>query len=268
MIYDILSQSPFPWILLSGLFTGAALSRLTRQTSNAKDPARARDRKIFWAMLGFSCTVTLLLLAIFVPGPQKILDIRLLYFFTGATALFFFVFRFKKAAGIPFFILAVVAIGSLLLFLQSIMAYTGETEIARLSILSRNVDFLSFELQDPRGNITKLDMPGTHLGAEVKLIIFDDLAIFLGQKTWYRFVGLKSAEVRKGSEMTTELRQYELARPEGISEALYRLVMDNQAAIPGIKTVQVQVTYVEAKPLTTYSVMIQNDSGVEVVRAR
>jgi hypothetical protein len=125
---------------------------------------------------------------------------------------------------------------------------------------------MKFELSDPQGIVTPLEMPGTMLGAEVKEIIFDDFFVFFGARTAYRFVGLKSSGVKQGSEMTQELRAYELAKPTGISEMLYQFFSANQGIIPGIKAVQVQITYVAVKPLATYSIRVQHDSGVEIMR--
>ncbi|MBN1524619.1 MAG: hypothetical protein JW904_09055 [Spirochaetales bacterium] len=265
MIYDILTQSPYPWILFAGIFCGSAASRLTRSVKKSKHPDKARERKAFWVMLGFSAVIALLLLAVFVPGSGKIMDWNLLYMFAGTAVLFFLVFRFKKAGGIPFIILAGLLVVTVILFLQAITAFTGETEIGQIKVLSSQNSKISCEFTNARKEITRLEMEGTYIGAEIKTIVFNDFYVFLGQKTWYRFTGLKTAVVPAGSEMTREKDIHEFAHPEGISEALYRFVSANIQYIPGIKTNMIQISYVQARPLTTYSIRIQNDSGAEIV---
>ena len=144
------------------------------------------------------------------------------------------------------------------------VAYTGETEIGKIRVREAEEGVISFEFIDHAGKTTPLTMPGTILGAEVKEIIFNDFFVFFGAKTAYRFVGLKSAGLKPGSEMTEELRAYEFPKPHGIQESVYQFIQTNHEWIPGIKAVQVQVTYIQVKPDTTYSVMIQHDSGVEM----
>jgi hypothetical protein len=247
---------------------GACLSSLTRPSSRAKDPDKARERKVFFTAIGGVLAVIFLLCAIFIPGPDKIKDMNVLIFFLIAFAVFFLAFRFKKAAGIPVVLLAAGFIVAVFLFLQALVAYTGETEIARIKVLSVEKNVMKFELTDAKGTNTELEMPGTLLGVEVKEVIFSDFFVFFGAKTAYRLVGLKSAEIKKGSELTQELRAYEFARPSGISETLYQFVSANQNIIPGIKAVQIQITYVEVKPSANYSVRVQHDSGTEIMKVK
>ena len=66
--------------------SGAAATSLTRRTTPSGDPERARTRKWVAACALFSVAVVLALLAIFIPGPRKILDIRLAWA-AGAAAV-------------------------------------------------------------------------------------------------------------------------------------------------------------------------------------
>ncbi|MBN2350925.1 MAG: hypothetical protein JXD23_00030 [Spirochaetales bacterium] len=267
MAFNLLLQSPYPWIFAASLFAGAALSALTRRTTNKKDPERARERKGFSAALAVALCVIFVLCAVFIPGAERLKDAKVLLFALIVTAVFFIAFRFRKAAGLPLLLLAGAAAVALVLFFRAVTAFTGETEIARLDVGEVKNGSMKFDFILPGRKAEALDMPGTLLGAEVKEIVFHDVFVFFGAKTAYRFVGLKSAEVKPGSEMTQEMRAYELKRPPGISEALYRFVEDNPWVLPGTKTVQRQITYVKAKPDTDYSVRIQNDGGVQITAA-
>jgi hypothetical protein len=266
MIFNLLLGNPYPWLFASALFAGGALSSLTRRAVRARDPEKARERKGFFAAAAVTLCVVFLLCAVFVPGPEKIRDLAVIPFYLVVTAVFFLAFRFKKAAGLPVLILAGGLAVALFLFFQAVVSFTGETEVARIRVTSTAGNAMKFDLIGEDGKSESLEMPGTLLGAEVKEIIFHDVFVFLGAKTAYRFTGLKSARVPPGSEMTQELRAHEFKRPAGISESLYRFVESNPSLIPGVKTVQVQITYAAVKPNTDYSLRVQHDSGMEIMK--
>jgi hypothetical protein len=267
MAFNLLLESPYPWIFAASLFAAAALSALTRRTANKKDPERARERKGFAAALAIALCAVFTLCAVFVPGPGKIRDPRVAVFALIVAAVFFLAFRFRKAAGLPLLILAGALSVAVVLFFRAVTAFTGETEVARVHVREADGAAMKFDLTVAGGDTAALDMPGSLLGAEVKEIIFNDVFVFFGARTAYRFVGLKSARVPPGSEMTQEMRAWELKRPAGISETLYRVVEDNPSLVPGVKTVQVQVTYVKVKPNADYSLRVQHDSGMEIMKA-
>jgi hypothetical protein len=266
MAFNILLSSPYPWIFVAALFAGAALSAITRGTAHRKDPERARERKGFAVALALALCVIFGLCAVFVPGAEKIKDEKVLVFGLIVTAVFFLAFRFKKAAGLPVIILAGLLAVALALFFQAVTTFTGETEIARLRVHEATGSAMKFDLVLPNGATTALDMPGSLVGPEVKEVVFHDVFVFFGAKTAYRFVGLKSAQVKPGSEMTQEMRAYEFSRPAGVSEAFYRFVESTPVFTPLVKTVQTQITYVKVKPNTDYSLRVQHDSGVEVMK--
>lgn len=102
-------DTPYIWAVFSAVFLGAALSRMTMRPHPVYDPDRARSIK--WALVCIYLTVTVgfAMLGIFVPGPEKIVDIRLLFFFIGATVFSFLGFRFKRLFGIVFAISLIIA---------------------------------------------------------------------------------------------------------------------------------------------------------------
>ncbi len=258
------AASPFPWVILAGLFAGAAVSRLTMRWKNRPHPERARAAKWAWVCIYLSVAIALLLAALFVPGPSKIRDVRLLY--AGGTALVLasIVMRFKRAAGIPVMVLAIASVAALGLFLQSVRAFTGETEIAVVRVIGLEPGRMKLELQPAGGAPVLLNMEGTHFAPVVKTVIFDDLYVFLGVKSWYRFVGLTSFTEREG-QFRQGNTDYYFPQPAGISEALWRFYERNEAIVPGVKTTQVEIDLKRAREFGIYGIRIQNDGGVEVV---
>ena len=171
-----LMASPLPWVILGGAFAGAALSRATRRTRHKADPERASARKWVFACLYLSVAVVLGLLAVFVPGPSRILNAGYAWAAAIAAAVVFAALRFRKAAGIPVVSpcrgagcrpWAVPA--------ERACAFTGETEIASVRVISVEPASMRLELV-PRGGAALLSMKGTSFAPIVRVVIFDDLA--------------------------------------------------------------------------------------------
>ncbi len=267
-----LLQSPYPWLCISGLFCGAALNRALRAAGyprwRASDPERARTAKWMFFTLYLSLAVVAGLGAVFVPGPKKILDIRLAYLFLGSTIFFFLVFRFKKTLGLLSVILAVALVVTMLLFLQSLNAFTGETEIGQVRVLDVQDGRMKLEILPAQGNSTITWMPGSYFAPIVKVVIFDDYVVFLGAKTWYRFEGVTSFEMEK-TQSGTVLRQqdtdYYFSSPSGITDKLWNLYERYDARIPGVRTVQVEIDLKRARELSVYSLRVQNDGGLQIL---
>ena len=96
----------------------------------------------------------------------------------------------------------------------------------------------------------------------MRVVIFDDLLVFLGARTWYRFEGMTSFDDNLRQQDT----DFRFARPDGISEGLWKLFEKYEKQIPGVKTAQTELIVKRAREFASYGIMVQNDGGVEVVQ--
>jgi hypothetical protein len=267
MVFSVFLLSPYPWLFVAAVFTGAAVNKLMRSSKKAKDPERAGERKRALIMLFLFCAFVTILCALFVPGLDKFIKdpFALLLFYAIMSAIFFLALRFKKLFGIPFALLFVLLIVAAFLFLQAIVAFTGETEIARVRVDTIKDGIIKYELMLAAGDTELVVTEGVNFAPEVKLIIFEDYLVFLGAKTWYRFDAMLHYDPERSSATEVTFNRHPLRRTEGISENLYNLVLDNQEVVPGIKTLQGQITYpLRVREGSTYSITVQNDGGVEI----
>ena len=226
--------SPFSWYFFSAVAFGAALSHATRGTRRQTDRQRAINRKWTLVSIYLSGAVILATCGVFIPGPEKVRDITILYLFVATLAVSFLAFRFKRAIGLPFALTIIFAIIIALLFFRSLKAFTGETEIARVRVLSSTSEIMQLEVM-----LTGLDaeeksseetfiisLTGQYFAPIVKVIIFDDLYVFLGTKTWYRLVGLTSFGLEKskdGFRFRQSDTDYYYEQSEGIQEWVYEM---------------------------------------------
>ena len=269
-------QTPHLWLAVAGLFCGAALNRALRPAAyprwRAADPERAATAKWTFFTLYLCLAVVAALGAVFVPGPEQILAPGLLYLFAGSTVFFFLVFRFKKTVGLLAVILAIALAGTLMLFLQSLNAFSGETGIARIRVLDVQERGMKLEILPAKGESAIAWLKGSYFAPVVRVVIFDDYVVFLGAKTWYRFEGVTSFEVNRtaaGMEVRQQDGGYYFPSPTGIAAKLWDLYERYDSRIPGGKTVQMEMDLkrVRDKPreLSVYSLRIQNDGGLQIV---
>ena len=257
-----LMTSPLPWVILAGAFAGAAVRQATRRTRNRADPEREAARKWVVACLYLSAAVVLGLLAVFIPGPARILSRWYAWAAVISAAVVFAALRFKKAAGIPVLVLAVALAAAVGLFLQSVHAFTGETEIASVRVISVEPASMRLELV-PRGDAPALlSMKGTYFSPIVRVVIFSDFLVFLGARTWYRFEGMTSFDDSLHQQDT----DFRFSRAPGISERLWKLFEEYETKIPGVKTAQTELVVKKAREFASYGIMVQNDGGVQVVQ--
>lgn len=265
-------SSAYPWALASGVAFGAAVSRATTRTAGKKDPDRARERKWVLVCLYLSAAVLAALAGVFVPGRPPAADIRLLWLFLAAAALSAAAFRFKKTAGSLILLLGIALALASGLFLQGVRAFTGETEIAVVRVLSADGNRMKLEVTASDPTVAApavLDLEGGYFAPVVKVVLFDDLLVFLGVKTWYRFAGMTSFRLVSDPKAAAGFQQGDsswwIPRPPGVSETLYAWFERNEDRIPGVKTVQVGMDLKKARERASYSIRVQNDGGVEII---
>jgi hypothetical protein len=278
-----LAAGPFPWALLAGLFTGAALSRATRPVRRTRKGRGEesehrgtielrRTAKWMFFTLFLALAVVMVLGAVFVPGPGKIQKPgvlqKLLFFYGASAALFFLVFRFRRILAPAVLVLAIALIVSVLLFTRALSAYTGETEIGRIRVLAAGGGEMKLEIMPEGGAPALARMEGAYFAPIVKIVIFDDLFVFLGARSWYRFEGVTSFDMEKGQSGSV-LRQkdtdFYFTRAPGIPEALWGFYERREKLIPGIRAVQIEMDLKRARELSEYSLRIQNDGGLQIV---
>jgi hypothetical protein len=108
MIYSFFLH-PLSWLFFTGVFLGAAAAIITVRPGRRKDPARflrRRPTKIYLALSGAAACFTA---ALFASSPDGLPREFFLAMLTGFL-LAGFGLRFKKAAGIPLFVLSLAAL--------------------------------------------------------------------------------------------------------------------------------------------------------------
>jgi hypothetical protein len=279
----VLAGSPYPWLAACALFLGAALARASRRARPrylGDEPARARTSKWLFFSLFLSLSIVAALGAVFVPGPTDLFQPRFLWFFAACAGLSFLAFRFRKSAGTLTLLLLLGLVLTASLFVRSLTAFTGEAEIGRVRVLSARDARMNLELMPAHGEPVILEMAGSYFAPVVKVVIFDDLYVFLGARTWYRFEGITSYALQKtesGQSFRQQDTDYYFPKVEGLPQRLWELFERYEKSIPGVRSVQVEMDLKKvrrtpsgarpgkARDLATYSLRLQNDGGLQIV---
>jgi len=184
--FDI--SSPFFWIFLSALFTGAAFSRISIISSRQRNPEHSRKSKWVFVSLYLSAAVLFALLAVFIPGADKIIDYRLVYFFTAVMVLSFLVFRFKLIVGIPIFIILTILLFVFSFSLSDWSCYQESDEVASIRALSVGDNQLKIEIQQLDDEIRFISIDGDSFAPVFQILEFPDYFFIARVKTFYRFI--------------------------------------------------------------------------------
>jgi predicted DNA-binding WGR domain protein len=268
-VYQTLVDNPYLWVFGASLAAGGALAQLAVFPSRRRNPTRARTVKWVLFCVNLSVAVSAVVAGIFLTDLVHRLDRALVYFALIVVGLAFLGLRFKKAVGIPMFVLVTAVVVLSISFLQAWGAFTGETEIAEVTVLAATGGSLYLELELPDDvPPTILAIEGEYFAPVVEMVIFEDWCVFLGRRSLYRFIGL-SGFVRERDETGYRFRQtpgdYYFPEPSGITGSLYQWFEANEQRIPGVKSVQVEVDLKRARTLHQYSIRVQSDGGVQII---
>jgi hypothetical protein len=266
---------PPVWFLAASVLVAAAASRLTRRSRKRRGDGKP-DSTAKWVLVCVyvSAAVAAATVGLLAPTVRDYLNGPMLVACCVTAAIALPALRFRKAVGVPVVVLlaAVVVLGGL--FLQSLVAFGGETEIAVITVAPQRDGRLTLEIAPASGAAETAELAGDYFAPIVKVVVFDDALVFLGSRTWYRFVGVTSFRLEREGE-SLRFRQADdhyLQRPTGITEALYAVFERCEDRIPGVKTVQVEMDLKRVDPAEAgpapgaYSVRVQNDGGVQIVR--
>lgn len=266
MGFDLIYQSPFFWFTFISFFFSIALNTIFKKRKKHQDSEKFNNKKKIQILLYFTLALVFFICAVLVCSAEKIKDEKLLYFLIFLTTIFFLGIRFKKAFGIPFLTVGIALIISLMLFIQSLIAFTGETEIVKIQVLSIEDESMNLLLDFPKGEDKRIGLKGDMFAVNIKVVILDDFLVFMGAKTLYRFTGISSYQEDKKTEIDRQMEIYPFEKPKGIPEFIYRFFVENESWLPGIKSVQAVTVKKKAEIFQGYSVRVQYDSAAEIVK--
>ena len=193
-------DSHFFWIFVSGLYTGFALSWITRSENKADNSNKKRSWK--WVLfLGYlSLSVVLALAGAFLPSSlctrpirlsvsERFLDDRLLYMYGAAAGFGFLTSRFKRAGGIPGLFLLFITVLLILVLLLPWSATDEDGAIAQFRILSQDDSGISVELIRSGGDVTFQHLEGSAVQIHLDLLIAEDYFFFIKKPFLHRLAG-------------------------------------------------------------------------------
>ena len=188
-----LLQFPPIWFVAAAVFVAAAASRMTRRSRRRRPDGKADStRKWVLVCVYLSAAVVLATAGFLGPAVRDFLNDGMLVVCAAAFVVAFPSFRFQKSVGVPVLVLIAALVVVAGLFLQSLVAFAGETEIARVTVLSRGDGAMKLEILPVGAPGETAEMLGDYFAPVVKVVIFDEALVFLGSRTWYRFVGVTS----------------------------------------------------------------------------
>ena len=123
------------------------------------------------------------------------------------------------------------------------------------------------EVQLPERSPEVFRIAGTHFTPVVKVVIFDDVLVVLGTRSWFRFEGIRGFTTRAADGSFAPQQVGDMHPVEasgGVAQWLWELAERNEW-FSGIKSAQIEVDLKRARALQTYRLLLQNDGGLQIV---
>ena len=229
--------NPYSWIIFAGLLMGVAVTGLLK------------GKRRNWALFSFflSGSLLLALLGLFLPGPGKFLDMQLLYFFIGSTAIGIAATWFWKSAGLAFFLLISLSIIFIPLSLKTWHCFSESIEVGRFRLLSQSEAVKTVEIQmNGEDGASFHDIGEEAIEIEVELLRTEDYYFFLKARNLFR---LKSGFLSVDDSFS------------GLPVSFSRLIQTYHDRIPGAEFLSVTTAPFTPDPFTTYVIILEFQDG-------
>ena len=227
---------------------------------------QARTSRIIFFSLYQSAAIMFALAGVFVPGPERILDMRLLYLFGIGSAAWFLAFRFKRSVGI---IVVVVVVGYLFVILLTIgvlAPMNEDSELATVRVLSSRESKLRLEINRPERSPEIAVLDGDHFAPIVTLVVFDQLYPFFGAWKWYRLEGFVTQQLLRNNLIEHEKQTvYRFSDPVAMPIEVWRAFRDASLVGIGITTFEAGIDFVRAREMRSFVILLDRSGAVHVI---
>ena len=207
------------------------------------------------ALLVLTLTLTL------ASGRGSLLTGSFYLFFCLITFGLFLLWQFlRKIAGSILLLTAIGLVLAVVLFIRSLAAFTGDTRIATVTVLSVGTNGISLQLEKagPSGPEvpTLLRLKGERFGPIVYQAIFSDTAVFLGTKTRYAWLGMTAFD---GTLRQSDLHLF----PDSLKRmSVFSAMERREVRLPFIRSVQLSMDSKIAVAGSVYDIRVKNNGGI------
>ena len=208
--------------------------------------------------LYLSAAIIVALVGTFLSGPERIIDIRLLFLFLPTAVASGTALRFKRAVGIP--VLVVVFVSTVYFFngLWDWSCHSSNGEILRFRVVSVSQDVTKIEVLDGNRESQFLSLPGGGINLQIESLSAVDYYFFAAKPAYYRITGL--GEYSSGTEQNAE--------QDGATPRLFSGIGATIARLPGWDLKQIGVGPIEVQELWTFSLVLENAESARLVLIR
>ena len=215
--------------------------------------------------IGFTLLAAAIILAI-AGGKSALLGSSFFLIFCAICVIVFTLWQFlRKVIGSLLFLSLAGLIVAVILFIRSLVAFTGDTKIATITVLDMDSDTMTLHIEKhtPSGPEapTMLKLKGDRFGTVIYQVIFDSTAVFLGSKTRYAWLGMTAFSA--GAKQS-DLHLF----PDSMNKmSVFSAMERREIRLPFIRSVQLSMDSKIAQKGKVYTVLIKNNGGILITPA-
>ena len=199
-------------------------------------------------------------------GRGALLGSSFYLIFTTACLILFTLWQFvRKIVGSLLLLSLAGLFIAVFLFIRSLAAFTGETKIAVITVLDRDADSITLQLEKKNTSgpdvPTVLKLKGERFGTVIYQVVFDSTAVFLGSKTRYAWLGMTAFS---SGARQTDLHLF----PDSMKRmAVFSAMEKREVRLPFIRSVQLSMDSKIAEKGKVYDVLVKNNGGILIAPA-
>lgn len=262
---EFLVQTPWFWVFAAALSLAAALRCFLVALIPRHRTRRGGRTSSAAGLFLLSIALVLLTLAVFVPGPHRILEPALAVFAAGVMVVGLVVFLFPLLVGLPMFLLLTLSLVLFSGYLQNWNPIHRASDVAQLRVISAREGRLVVEVikrdqlqwEEPLGRTVELQ--GAALGATVELLELHPAYFLLGRQYSFRFQSLRGYDFDHAQADFIEVETLDLQTviagrtlsPGSRFETVIR-----QGRVPGTRTAVIEARPRRIGVLTAYALYL------------
>ncbi len=246
---SFLLQSPVFWLIVGGLFFGAAAAQLTIISRRTRDPAKTRRRKPTKIFLLLAAAIPSFTVAVILSLPAGVKYFPSLAAAGAAVLVGGIGLRFKKTAGVLLLVLAGLAGYGARSALREWTPVYGPVDAGSIKVLHMGEAETSLLVSLSGQDETVMTVPSRKITVRLEILVFADPYVLLGRKVSYKFAALKSGDAEHPFNAAFS--------GTGFAErVLYGL--------PGVEIKQVEAEMPPAELFSTYILRIDVNGGAAI----
>jgi len=222
--------------------------------------SRSWKKGLLTGSIGTTLLIAAIILAL-ISGSRGLPGSSFYMIYLGSCAVLFILWQFLRRIIGSLLVLAIAGMAlALILFIRSLVAFTGESKIATITVLDSDKRTITLHIEKNMDTgpdaPTLITLQGARFGTVIYQVVFDNSAVFLSARTRYAWLGVTAFSM--GARQT----DLHLFHDSFKRMTLFNAMERKEIRLPFIRSVQLSMDSKIAEKGRVYEVLVKNNGGI------